>query len=167
MWPHSGVLVPGQRQTVDIMFTPSADKPYVQKLAFKCNQNQKQFILNVKGQGINYTVDLVPETIQLGPVLPYDPSAIQAFEIRNPMEQPIELYSLDFDKQFLDEEEILKRIDQINPNAVGFTGEPLFLPLRKPGGEFWSSIRQQDERKQQMDAVKLKIKEQDEKLAEL
>jgi hydrocephalus-inducing protein len=82
-------------------------------------------------------------------VLPYDNSAIQAFEIRNPMDQPIELYSLDFDKQYIEEEEILKRIDQINPNAPGFNGEPLFLPLRKPGGEFWSSVRQQDERKQQ------------------
>jgi hydrocephalus-inducing protein len=103
----------------------------------------------VKGQGINYSVELVPESIQLGPVLPYDNSAIQAFEIRNPMDQPIELYSLDFDKQYIEEEEILKRIDQINPNAPGFNGEPLFLPLRKPGGEFWSSVRQQDERKQQ------------------
>lgn len=50
VWPHSGVLIPanpedlnsgvfipGQCQTVDIMFTPSADKPYMQKLVFKCN----------------------------------------------------------------------------------------------------------------------------------
>lgn len=61
----------------------------------------------------------------------------------------------------------MKRIDQINPTAPGFNGEPLFLPLRKPGGEFWSSVRQQDERKQQMDAIGRKIKEQDDKLAEL
>jgi hypothetical protein len=76
VWPHSGTLQPGQCQTVDVMFTPSGDKPYTQKLAFKCNQNQKQFFLYVKGQGINYAVDLLPETIQLGPVLPYDTSAI-------------------------------------------------------------------------------------------
>jgi len=60
VWPHSGVLVPGQRQTVDVMFIPSADKLYTQKLAFKCNQNPKLFILNVTGQGINYTVEMVP-----------------------------------------------------------------------------------------------------------
>ena len=93
------------------MFTPNADKPFNQKLAFKCSQNQKQFVLNVKGQGINYQVELLPETIKLGPVLPYDSSAIQTFEIRNPMDIPIELYSLDFDKQYAEEEEILKRHD--------------------------------------------------------
>ena len=42
------------------MFIPSADKLYTQKLAFKCNQNPKLFILNVSGQGINYTVEMVP-----------------------------------------------------------------------------------------------------------
>mgnify|MGYP003353977759 CR=1 FL=1 len=61
-------------------------------------------------------------------------------------------------EQYIEEEEILKRIDQLNPPA-GVVGEPLFLPLRKPGGEFWSSVRQQDERKQQMDSIKRQIKE--------
>ena len=31
------------------------------------------------------------------------------------MDQAIEIYSLDFDKQYLEEEEILKRIDSLNP----------------------------------------------------
>lgn len=77
VWPHSGTLQPGQRQTVDVMFTPNADKAFTQKLAFKCAQNSnKQFVLNVKGQGIHYQLEMVPETIKLGPVLPYDRSAI-------------------------------------------------------------------------------------------
>ena len=87
VWPHHGTLQPGQRQTVDVMFTPNADKAFTQKLAFKCAQNtNKMFILNVKGQGIHYQLEMVPETIKLGPVLPYDRSAIQEFEIRNPMD---------------------------------------------------------------------------------
>jgi hypothetical protein len=77
VWPHHGTLQPGQRQTVDVMFTPNADKAFTQKLAFKCAQNSnKMFILNVKGQGIHYQLEMVPETIKLGPVLPYDRSAI-------------------------------------------------------------------------------------------
>lgn len=47
----------------------------------------------------------------MGPVLPYSPAAIACIEMRNPMEIPVELYSLDFDKQYLEEEEILKRLD--------------------------------------------------------
>lgn len=31
--------------------------------------------------------------------------------MKNPMDQPIEVYSLDFDKQYMEEEEILKRLD--------------------------------------------------------
>ena len=123
------------------MFTPNADKAFTQKLVFKCTQNNKQFILNVKGQGINYQVECIPESIKLGPVLPYDSSAIQAFEIRNPMDIPIEVYSLDFDKQYIEEEEILKRVENFAQNG---SGEPLFLPMREAGGEFWSSIKQQD-----------------------
>jgi hypothetical protein len=42
-------------------------------------------------------IELVPETIKLGPVLPYDTKSIEAFEITNTMETAIEIYSLDFD----------------------------------------------------------------------
>ena len=52
--PQSGTLLPGQKQTVDVMFIPNSDKPFLQKLVFKCKDNPKQFILNAKGQGINY-----------------------------------------------------------------------------------------------------------------
>ena len=146
------------------MFTPNADKPFSQKLAFRCSQNQKQFILNVKGQGINYQVELLPEITKLGPVLPYDTSAIQTFEIRNPMDIPIELYSLDFDRKYVEEEEILKRHDNFLPNG---SGEPLYLPLRQPGGEFWSSIRQQDEKKRAIETIKDQVKVVETKLQEL
>jgi hypothetical protein len=93
------------------MFTPNSDKQFQQKLTFRCKDNLKQFVLNVKGQGIHYQVDLVPETLHLGPVLPYDTSAVQCIELKNPMEQAIEVVSQDFDKQYVEEEEILKRID--------------------------------------------------------
>ena len=36
VWPHGGTLQPGQKQTVDVMFTPNADKAFTQKLVFKC-----------------------------------------------------------------------------------------------------------------------------------
>jgi len=55
-------------------------------------------VLNVKGQGINNTVELVPETLKLGPVLPYDNNSVSSFILRNPMEHAIEIYSTDFDK---------------------------------------------------------------------
>jgi hypothetical protein len=68
------------------MFTPNGDKAFTQKLTFRCKDNQKQFALNVKGQGIHYQVDPVPDSIQLAPVLPYDKSSVQCIELKNPME---------------------------------------------------------------------------------
>ena len=54
------------------------------------------------------------------------------------MDQAIEVYSLDFDKQYCEEEEILKR----HENFLLAQQEPIFLPLRKPGMEFWRSLRE-------------------------
>lgn len=109
-------------------------------------------------------MELLPEITKLGPVLPYDTTAIQTFEIRNPMDIPIELYSLDFDKKYVEEEEILKRHDNFLPNG---SGEPLYLPLRQPGGEFWSSIRQQDEKKRAIETIKDQVKVVETQLQEL
>lgn len=107
-------------------------------------------MLNVKGQGIHYQVDLVPETVHLGPVLPYDTSAVQCIELKNPMEQAIEVLSQDFDKQYVDEEDILKRMDHFQAAQP----DPLFLPLRLPGGEFWNALREQDDKKRKAEDLK-------------
>lgn len=92
------------------------------------------------------------------------------------MEIPIEVYSLDFDKQYIEEEEILKRLDQfqpppapVNPPAtpaqVPPPIEPMFLPLRLPGVQFWSSLRQQDEKKQKRDELTRRVKAIEDQLA--
>jgi len=36
------------------MFTPNIDKAFVQKINFKCKDNSKIFVLNAKGQGVNF-----------------------------------------------------------------------------------------------------------------
>jgi hydrocephalus-inducing protein len=152
VFPVSGTLQPGQKQTVDVMFTPNVDKPFVQKINFKVKDNPKIFMINAKGQGVNYQVDFVPDTVKLGPVLPYSNAAMACIEMRNPMDIPIEVYSLDFDKLYIEEEEILKRLEQFqlpapqNPPATPATApppiDPLFLSLRMPGMQFWTQLRQ-------------------------
>lgn len=150
--PVSGTLLPGQRSTIDVMFVPNSDKSFLEKLQFKCKDNPKQFILNVKGQGIHNMMELVPETIKLGPVLPYDTKSIEVMTITNSMESAIEFYSLDFDTQYLEEEEIIKRIENFTPTG---SNEPIFLPFRKAGSEFWPSIKKADELKTKSDALKV------------
>lgn len=91
-------------------------------------------------------MECVPDKVNMGPVLPY--KAIEAaVELVNPMDQAIEVYSLDFDKQYLEEEEIIKRHNNFASLQNGQTAEPLYLPLRQPGSEFWPHLKMQDERK--------------------
>lgn len=159
------------------MFTPNVDKLLIQKINFKCKDNPKIFVLNVKGQGVNFQVDFVPDTVKLGPVLPYSTQAMACIEMRNPMEIPVELYSLDFDRQYLEEEDILKRLDQfqqpppanppVTPSQAPPPIEPMFLPLRLPGMPFWQMLRAQDEKKQRIEELKKKQKQLEDDLAAL
>lgn len=49
IFPTQGTLQPGQKQTVDVMFTPSSAGAVSQKMLFRCDDNQKQFALHLKG----------------------------------------------------------------------------------------------------------------------
>lgn len=77
------------------------------------------------------------------------------------MEHPIEIYSLDFDKQYLEEEEILKRIDNFGANG---SNDPIFQSYRKAGGEFWPSIKQADEIKLKQESLRAQLKKAEDQL---
>lgn len=145
--------MPGQKQTVDVIFTPTHEKVISQNLQFKCRENSKIFTLAVKGQGINYALDIIESSVEMGPVLPYDKSAAKTIEIRNPMSFAIEVYSADFDKQYLDEEEILKRFEPINEK-----GDTIFEKLRKAGQDFWPNIKDAVDKKKQYDDMLARVK---------
>jgi len=104
------------------------------------------------------------DTITLPPVLPYDNSAEEFFELTNNMDVPIEVYSLDFDKKYHEEESILRRMDNFQTYGAN---EPIFLPLRRPGMDFWPSIRDQDKKKTAFEGVKAQIQACDDKLKAL
>ena len=57
----------------------------------------------------------------------------------------------------------MKRVDNFLP--IG-SGEPLFLSLRKPGGEFWPAIKQQDDNKRRIENIKTEIKQAEQNLVE-
>lgn len=76
------------------------------------------FILNVRGHGMNYSIEIIEDKILQGPVLPYDKKCITCFEVKNVMDFPIEFYSSEFDKQFIEEEDILKRYELFQAQEV-------------------------------------------------
>ena len=70
--------------------------------------------ITVIGQGT--AVNLIfPEKMPLviGPVLPYEKKAIVVLEIENPSDYDTELFSLDFDKKFIEEETAVSKYSKL------------------------------------------------------
>jgi septal ring factor EnvC (AmiA/AmiB activator) len=63
----------------------------------------------------------------------------------------------------LEEEEILKRLEHFQAAQP----EPLFLPLRAPGGEFWPTLREQDDKRRRAEELKDQLAKVDAELAQL
>ncbi len=64
-------------------------------------------------------------------MLPYNNEAYALVEITNPSDYDTELFSLDFDQQFLKEEKHLAKYEEFKNNAA------VYLPIRNPGSPFW------------------------------
>ncbi len=105
--PQSGCIQPGQRTTVQLSFMPSQDKTYQYKFMVSIADNAKSLMIYVRGQGAQVALEYSPEIIKIGPVLPYDDCAYALLEVRNPSDYDTELFSLDFDRQFCQEEKEL------------------------------------------------------------
>ena len=153
MSPLNGELQPGQKSIVELVFTPTLPGANTQKLFFKVHENTKGvFMITTRANAITYSIQVHPAK-PLEPVLPYYDKLIKPFYIENMLDQRIEIYSLDFDKQYKEEEE---KINEYEP-LKGSSDAVEFLPVRKPGQPFWSIVEEAYQKK-------LKERERDERL---
>lgn len=51
-------------------------------------------------------MEFTPSVLQLGPVLPFSPGDDLEVVVRNPCAFPVEFYSVEMDKQYLEEEKV-------------------------------------------------------------
>lgn len=78
--------------------------------------------------------------LELGPVLPYSSGAEGTVVVKNPCEFPIEFYSLEFDQQYLAEEQVRRSAPRLcaamaswhfnswrQSPLVAFQGQPALL----------------------------------------
>lgn len=125
--PASGIIPSGSKMIVEITFCPTGENLYQHRFTLNIAENPKPFHVPVKGNGAAANLEFFPTLLPIGPVLPYDNFSHAVLEVRNPSTYSTELFSLDFDKQYLEEEEILAYFD-------GFEGvDHLFVPVREPG----------------------------------
>ncbi len=79
--PTSGFIAPGQKQTVELTFMPTTEKPYTYKFSLLIKENPKQLFINVKGVGTSINLECIPEKINIGPVLPYENFAYSILQV--------------------------------------------------------------------------------------
>jgi hypothetical protein len=67
------------------------------KFSINIKENPKPLVILVKGEGESISLIQSSDTVNIGPVLPYDDKAYAVIKIRNASEHDTELYSLDND----------------------------------------------------------------------
>ena len=105
--PRGGVLQPGQRCNVAVEFVPLEHRGHALKLPLKVNQSPKTKLIAFSGSGVQANVVFDPPLIDLGPILPYSAGDAGTVTMTNNSERPVEVYALDFDLGYLEEEEVL------------------------------------------------------------
>lgn len=66
----------------------------------------------MKGVGTAISLDVAPVKIRQGPVLPYNNKSFAAIEVSNPSKYATQLISLDFDKNYKSETELLATFEE-------------------------------------------------------
>ena len=64
----------------------------------------------VKGHGSEPQVEFDRQLVQFPAVLPFADGSEAEVTVSNPMPYSIEIYSLEYDKQYLEEEEVRKKL---------------------------------------------------------
>jgi len=138
MLPTSGVLKPGEREQVQVSFTPSADGPIKESLKFRIKDNDKRKVLRVQGAGHILRTAVDPSlNYVLGPVLPYDEHCFQEIVLQNPTDYPIKIFSPEFNTKYLEEEEYLREY----PDWTDVGGQLLLeLPVRGADEPLWKEV---------------------------
>jgi hydrocephalus-inducing protein len=94
------------------------------------SQSSQRLMILCKGKGLEPRLDFSKNSIEFEPILPHSQGDEQEVKIVNPCPFPIELYNLEFDKNYLEEEKILRIIrgyDEFNTILLPprYTGDKL------------------------------------------
>ncbi|NWX91311.1 HYDIN protein, partial [Nothoprocta pentlandii] len=125
--PLCGSLAPGQRCNLRVRFTPTEERTYSSHVRVNICKSNEHPELQLVGRGLEPRLEFEPPVLTLGPLLPYSSGAQASVVVKNPCDFPVEFYSLDFDQQYLAEEEILRTLKDYDCNKT------LLLPPRAPG----------------------------------
>ncbi|GMH58813.1 hypothetical protein TrST_g5240 [Triparma strigata] len=126
--PRGGMLAPGQCTNVSVEFLPADERPHALKLPLKVASGNKAKNILLTGLGQQVHLTLSPSLAEFGPILPRTPGGIsQVITLTNESDKAVEVYSVDFDTNYLEEENILMKASGYGEDGV------MQLPVRSPG----------------------------------
>lgn len=108
--PPAGTLLPGQKLNIQLKFMPTEEKYYEERVTIRMAQSSQRLMVLCKGKGLEPQIIFEKNLIEFEPILPHSNGDEQEVKIRNPCSFPIEIYNLEFDKTYLEEEKILRSI---------------------------------------------------------
>ena len=141
--PDQGTLMPGESQNVAVTFCPAQNRedPYLQKLPLKVGYSSQVVNLVCRGTGYTLKMRLDPPSLNLGALLPGKRANSTEFRIVNDSKHDIEVYSLDFDKQYLVEEDMLRNCDMYGEDNV------MKIETRDAQQGLWAEVVESDKRR--------------------
>ncbi|XP_027883649.1 hydrocephalus-inducing protein homolog isoform X2 [Xiphophorus couchianus] len=127
VFPCCGVLDPDEYVTIHVKFNPIHGGSYSRRLVVHVEDSIEQVFITAKGQAEEALLEFCPSVLELGPGLPFSTESKSEVTVKNLSSFPIEFYCLEFDTQYLKEEETLRTIPEYDENNL------LLLPPRTPG----------------------------------
>lgn len=108
---------------------------YMTEIPLRIKNNVKMEVIHCMGQSSYQAICINPSYLELDPILPNaEYSSIIPFIVKNLSEKPIEIYSLDFDPQYLIEDQILRDCQKYDEDGV------MHLKVREVGEPFWDDL---------------------------
>ncbi len=154
--PQSGKLAPGGLVTLRVAFTPTKKKRYSGSVVVSVKMSDRTQSIKCVGQGIIREIRIEPSALRLKPVFPYQTSEPRVVTIHNPTADPLEVYSLDFDTQYKEEEAVMRDID-------GYVSRSIYLLPRQPGDALPEELRLRSKRSQKWAELEAKRREEEER----
>ena len=91
-----------------VTFTPTSEGALIYKMGFRLNSNPQKKSLTCRGEGKSSDCPSPPQ-LSMEPMKPFEPPRVAVVAARNECDYAIEMFSLDFDDQYLEEEETCAR----------------------------------------------------------
>jgi len=136
IFPTNERLEPGKKKTITVSFVPQKAKNYKSRYEFIIDDNPRHIEFFLDGSGAELELKIIPESLNIGPVLPYYKYALDYVELFNPNDIDIEVYSLDFDEIYLQEEDMIRYYYSF----IKHQNSNLDLQIRNAGEPIWKKF---------------------------